>query len=66
MKTDYTRACIYPKDIQLIMGKAYKPARLYLKKIKQHLNKGPNQVVSIREFCDFAGLQFEEIRSQIK
>lgn len=62
MKTNNPRACVYPKDVQRIMGKEYKPARLYLKKIKDHYKKAPHQVVSIEEFCEYAGLLPENVR----
>ena len=56
-----TRLCIYPKDVQRITGKTYRQARFYLKKIKENLNKTPNQLISIDEFCEFSGLQIEQV-----
>lgn len=56
-----TRVCIYPKDVQRIMGKEYAQARLYLLKIKKHLNKEPHQLISIEEFCEYTGLKIEHV-----
>ena len=55
------RVCIYPKDIQRIMGKGYPQARLYLLKIKKHYNKTPDQFISIEEFAQYTGLKQEHI-----
>ncbi|MFT3793750.1 hypothetical protein [Flavobacterium sp.] len=63
MKPDNYRACIYPKDIQRIMGKEDKSARRYLKKIKEHLKKQPHQFVSITEFSAYSGIPIDEVRN---
>ena len=56
-----TRVCIYPKDVQRIMGKGYAQARLYLLKIKKHFNKETYQLISIEEFSEYTGLKTEHI-----
>ncbi len=56
-----TRVCIYPKDVQRIMGKEYAQARLYLLKIKKHYNKEQHQLISIEEFCEYTGLKIEHV-----
>ena len=56
-----TRVCIYPKDVQCIMGKEYPQARLYLLKIKKHLNKEDHQLISIEEFCEYTGLKIDQV-----
>lgn len=56
-----TRVCIYPKDIQRIMGKEYAQARLYLLKVKKYYNKAPHQLISIEEFSVYSGLKEEHI-----
>jgi len=55
------RVCIYPKDIQRIMGKTYNQARLYLNRIKSDLDKEPKQFVSIEEFCNYTSLPIDEV-----
>lgn len=61
MISSSTRVCIYPKDVQRIMGKEYAQARLYLLKIKKHLNKDSHQLISIEEFCEYTGLKIEHV-----
>lgn len=56
-----TRVCIYPKDVGKIMGKEYQQARIYLLKIKKHLNKEKHHMVSIEEFCEYSGLKIEHV-----
>ncbi|WP_298152363.1 hypothetical protein [Flavobacterium sp.] len=55
------RVCMYPKDVQRIMGKEYTQARRYLIKIKKHLKKEDHQYISVEEFADYTGLPIEEI-----
>jgi len=60
MKKIY-RTIIYAKDIQLITGKCARSARYTLKKIKVALNKSPESMVTIDEFCVYAGIEKEDI-----
>jgi hypothetical protein len=55
------RVCMCPKDVQRIMGKQYTQARLFLIKIKKHLNKEDHQYISAEEFSKYTGLPLEEI-----
>ena len=61
MGASNTRVCMYPKDVQRIMGKEYTQARLYLIKIKKHLKKEDHQYISVEEFSKFSGLPLEEV-----
>ena len=61
MTPSSTRVCIYPKDVQRIIGKEYNQSRLYLLKIKKHLNKEPHHLISIEEFCEYTGLKLEHV-----
>jgi len=56
------RVCMYPKDVQRIMGTEYTQARRYLKKIKKHLNKEKHQYISVEEFCLYTGLPLDEVQ----
>jgi ribose 5-phosphate isomerase RpiB len=60
------RLCIYPKDIMVITGRSDRYGRDLIKKIKNHLNKQPHQVVSVDEFCQYMGLQKEVVAKQLK
>jgi hypothetical protein len=60
------RVVIYPKDIMQITGKSERYSREILRKIKTLHNKQKHQLVSLQEFCDFIGLNSEEIERKIK
>lgn len=65
MKTGTKRACIYPKDIQCITGKSYRQSTRLLNKIREDLNKEHKSFVSIIEFCQYTGLEYEHIAPHI-
>jgi len=50
----------------IITGRSDKYGRNLIKKIKQHLNKPQHQVVSVEEFCQYMGLQFETVVKQLR
>lgn len=60
------RLCIYPKDIMVITGRSDRYGRDLIKKIKNHFNKQPHQVVSVDELCQYLGLQKEVVAKQLK
>ena len=60
------RLCIYPKDIQIITGRSDRYGRNLIKKIKEHLKKQQHQVVTVEEFCQYMGLQFEIVTRQLR
>ena len=55
------RVVIYPKDIMIITGKSERYSRYLIQRIKKHLNKEDHQLVSITEFCNYMGLEREEV-----
>ena len=61
MKLEKKRLCIYPKDIQRITGKSYRQSIRLLQKIRTHLNKLENELVSIEEFCQYTSLKMEQV-----
>lgn len=61
----FSRLIIYPKDIQWITGKSERYGRVMIQKIKQHFNKEEHQLVTIHEFCAYAGLGVEEVMAFI-
>lgn len=61
MGTSSGRVCMYPKDVQRIMGKEYTQARRYLITIKKHLKKQDHQYVSVEEFSKYSGLPLDEV-----
>ncbi len=61
MSTEKKRVCIYPKDIQLITGKSYRQSIRIMQKIKQDINKQPDEFLTIEEFCTSTGLKYEQV-----
>ena len=61
MKTEVVRLCIYPKDIQRIMGLSYRQSVRYMHKVRSSLNKQQTEVLSIEEFCQYTGLKYEQV-----
>lgn len=47
---------IIAKDIQLITGKSGRHGRSQIQKIKQIYNKQSHQILTIEEYCTYAGL----------
>jgi hypothetical protein len=65
MKTQIKRICIYPKDIERITGKSYRQSSRMLQAIRKSLNKLENELVTIEEFCQYAGLKIEQVEPLI-
>ena len=59
------RIVIYPKDIMVITGKSERFSRDLLKRIKRHIGKEEYQFLSITEFCQYTGLNEDEIQELI-
>ena len=49
-----------------ITGKSERYSREILRKIKTLHNKQKHQLVSLKEFCDFIGLNTDEVERKIK
>lgn len=61
MRNELQRVCIYPKDIQRITGKSYRQSIRIMQKIKNQLNKGQNEFLTIEEFCLATGIKPDQI-----
>jgi hypothetical protein len=59
------KLCIYPKDIQIIRGRSDRYGRNLIKRIKKHLKKRQHQVVTVKEFCQYMGLQHDTVARQL-
>jgi hypothetical protein len=66
MKIEAKRICIYPKDVQVLTGKSERSARKIIAKIRLIHSKGKHQLVSLKEFCDFIGLEEMEVAKRLK
>ena len=56
--------CIYAKEIAKILGKSERTALRIMENMKFVLNKKPHQLLTIREFCEYAGFDYEEVMNQ--
>ena len=57
------RICIYPKDVQIIIGRSERYGRNVLNQIKKKLAKEKHQLVSIvEEFCLHTGLCISSVK----
>lgn len=57
--------CIYPKDIQILIGKSERYARKVVAQIRRHYAKSKCQLLTIKEFCDYMSLNEDEVKSSI-
>lgn len=62
MKIEAKRICIYPKDIQILTGKSERSARKIVAKLRIIYSKDKHQVIAVKEFCDYMGLEEMEVR----
>ena len=59
------RIVIYPKDVEAIMACSPRSARRYVLDLKKLLGKEKHQFLTIPEFCEFYGLNEEDVREFI-
>ena len=57
---------IYTKDIQNMFGKSDRSARILMQKLRKMFGKSPWQYVSVTEFCEYTGLNEEEVRDYLE
>ena len=57
----FSRVVIYPKDVAAITGKNYRSSWILLSRIKSHLQKESHQVVTVQEFCEYMGLNVDDV-----
>ena len=63
MRTQQTRLCIYPKDVQRITGKSERYGRMLLQKIRHYFSKEDHQFVTVEDFCTYTGVKKEDVIS---
>jgi hypothetical protein len=61
-KIEAKRLCIYPKDIQLLTGKSERSARKIIARLKVIHSKERHQLVTVKEFCDYIGMDETEVK----
>src|SRR5690606_25659653 len=55
------RIIIYAKDIQCITGKSERYGRMMLQRVRIYFNKAEHQLITIDEFCEYAGLRSDQV-----
>ncbi|HEY4788207.1 MAG TPA: hypothetical protein VIH57_19270 [Bacteroidales bacterium] len=65
-KIEAKRICIYPKDVQILTGKSERSARKIIAKLRLIHSKDKHQFISVKEFCDYAGLEETEVKRLLK
>ncbi|RYE23102.1 MAG: hypothetical protein EOP51_11530 [Sphingobacteriales bacterium] len=61
-----TRVVIHSKDVENITGYMPRTARNLLQKIKRLVGKPKRSLVTIREFCNYTGIDEELVREFLK
>jgi hypothetical protein len=56
------RIVIYAKDIQNITGRKRRTCHHMLGKIRKYYNKKKDQIITVREFCDFMNINEELVK----
>jgi len=59
------RIVIYPQDVALITGRSDRYGRMIIKRIKEQLGKEDHQLITIKEFSTYMGIEIELIESAI-
>ncbi|HLG39644.1 MAG TPA: hypothetical protein VI461_08245 [Chitinophagaceae bacterium] len=57
------RIVIYAKDIMNITGRKERAARKLLARIRKKYKKKKGEFISIKEFCEFTGLDVDLVKS---
>ena len=60
------RLCIYPKDIALITGKSERHGRRILERIRLELQKSPNHLITIEDFCVYTGIDIKKVEEILR
>ena len=52
-------------DVQRILEVTERQARNKMRQIRHYFKKEKHQVITVKEFCDYLGLQYEDVISRI-
>lgn len=61
-----SRVVIYVRDVKNVTGRSDSASRALLSKIKEVLGKKPGQFITIKEFCEFSGIEEDTVREFMK
>lgn len=60
------RHCVFPKDVQQIIGKTERSSARLLDRIRSDLGKAPHQYITDEEFAAYTGTPLELVRNYIQ
>jgi predicted RNA-binding protein YlqC (UPF0109 family) len=60
------RIVLYPRDVENLTGRKGRTARAILQKVRVHFGKPRHALVTVREFCNFMGLDEKEVRENLQ
>jgi hypothetical protein len=63
--TTMKRIVIHTKDVMIITGKSERYSRYLIKNIKEEIGKQTHQYLTIREFCEYLGLNPDEVEGSL-
>jgi len=52
-------------DVQNVVGIGERQARNVIAKIREYYDKERHQLITVKEFCDYYGVQYEDICSKL-
>lgn len=52
-------------DVQNVVGIGERQARNIIAKIRDYYDKERHQLITVKEFCDYYGVQYEDICSKL-
>ena len=55
------RIVLHTKDVMIITGKSERYSRELIRKMKEHYLKEKHQYITIKECCDYLGLDVVEV-----
>jgi hypothetical protein len=53
--------CIYPQEAARLLNISERQAQRIFKAIRKELNKKKHQVITLKEFCDYKGLDIGDV-----
>lgn len=59
------RIVIYPAEASQLLGKSLSSVRTLFQNIRDAHEKASHQMISIREFCDYLDLPYDDVFSQL-
>lgn len=56
---------IHSREVSVILGQNIRTSRKLLRTIKDVYDKQPHEYVTIKEFCEYMGLPYDEVMAMI-